>query len=295
MMKILPLLFWVNLSIRSVWAFTEASILYHKEIGIYHTTLRKMSDDKKTSESKTGDNKAMAFLRKIGKVGGAANKDFVNAMGVDEGPVGKNTAEEGMKNIRKAKSAYKECTISGVIDDLTEPFPFTSSGTQWSGFTDHVMGGKSSGTLCREEVNGRMANVLRGKVSLENNGGFVQMATDLAVDPGVKNTVDASKYDGIEIDVLFQDENKSSQTFNLHLRNPACLRQFSSYRSTFCLENEGEWCTIRIPWSEFVGHGPGSSEIAFQENALRRIGILAIGKEMEVFLAISGVRFFSVI
>ena len=36
------------------------------------------------------DNKAMAFLRKKGKVGGSANQ-FTKSMGVDEGPVGKST------------------------------------------------------------------------------------------------------------------------------------------------------------------------------------------------------------
>ena len=136
---------------------------------------------------------------------------------------------------------------------------------------------------------------LISKVSLENNGGFIQMATDLALDPSKRNNVDASNYDGIEIDILYKDNSKSSQTFNLHLRNQACLRQFSSYRSTFSLENEGEWYTIRLPWSEFEGYGPGSSETSFSETTLRRIGILAIGKEMEVFLAVSGVRFYSVL
>ena len=53
--------------------------------------------EQSSTNTKSSDNKAMAFLRKIGKVGGAANKDFVNALGVDEGPVGKNTVEAGMK------------------------------------------------------------------------------------------------------------------------------------------------------------------------------------------------------
>ena len=138
-------------------------------------------------------------------------------------------------------------------------------------------------------------------VSLENNGGFIQMATDLALDPSIQNTVNAKKYDGIEIDVLFQDPknndklNTQSQTFNLHLRNDACLRQFSSYRSTFVLDEENQWFTIRLPWSEFAGYGPGSDATAFDESTLRRVGILAIGKEMEVMLAISGIRFYSVL
>lgn len=42
-------------------------------------------------EGETGKkNSAMDFLKKIGKVGGAANRDFRYAIGVDEGPSGKS-------------------------------------------------------------------------------------------------------------------------------------------------------------------------------------------------------------
>lgn len=119
-----------------------------------------------------------------------------------------------LQSVRKAKSAYKECTESGVIDDMSETFPFTSSGTQWSAFTDQVMGGVSSGSISREIVQDKTANVLRGKVSLANNGGFVQMATNLAKDPSKSETVDASDYDGIELDVIYQGEGEKSN-FNV--------------------------------------------------------------------------------
>ena len=110
-----------------------------------------------------------------------------------------------------------ECTVSGIIDDMSETFPFTSSGTEWAAFTDQVMGGVSSGSISRErDVQGRTANALRGKVSLQNNGGFVQMATDLALDPSVSETVDASEYDGIELDVLCRAEaNEEKYSFNI--------------------------------------------------------------------------------
>ena len=78
------------------------------------------------------------------------------------------------------------------------------------------------------------------------------------------------------------------------LRNPACLKQFSSYRATFELP-QGVWKTIRLPWSEFTGYGPGPEKTPFEASALRRIGIVAIGKEMEVCLALGGLRFYSVI
>lgn len=146
----------------------------------------------------------MQFLKQIGKVGGTANRDFRYAIGVDEGPSGKSDGStSGAAALRKARAAYATCVESGVIDDMSETFPTTSSGTRWSGFTDRVMGGISMANLAREEFDGRTSNVLRGKVSLANNGGFIQMATNLA--PASSDLamvpVDASKFQGVEIEV----------------------------------------------------------------------------------------------
>ncbi len=174
---------------------------------------------------------------------------------------------------------------------MTESFPLTSSGSEWAGFTDSVMGGVSTGICTRETINGRTCNLIKGKVSLYNNGGFIQMATALSTNPAVSLTVDASQYEGVELDVLYKGD-EDVEKFNVHLRNPACLRQFSSYRGTFEVKNGGDWETVRIPFDDFVGHGPGSSEIPFDPKELRRLGIVAIGKQMDVYLAVSGVRFY---
>ena len=72
------------------------------------------------------------------------------------------------------------------------------------------------------------------------------------------------------------------------------MRQFSSYRATFPV-SPNEWQTIRLPWSDFAGYGPGCDTTPFSPAELRRIGIVAIGKAMKVYLAVSGVRFYSVI
>lgn len=55
----------------------------------------------------------------------------------------------------------------------------------------------------------------------------------------------------------------------------------------------GEWKTIRIPFEEFDGHGPGATEQPFDAARLKRAGILAIGKETDVVLGVSGFRFYS--
>lgn len=156
------------------------------------TESKEADNDKKVK--KPEENKAMQFLRSKGLVGGASDQDFINAMGVDEGPAGGKNAADMRRKMKKARGAYEECTSSGVIDDMSETFPFTSSGNSWAGVTDRIMGGSSSGSLSREEIDGKVCNILRGKVSLENNGGFVQMATDLALNQNISPYVDASKY-----------------------------------------------------------------------------------------------------
>ena len=174
------------------------------------------NNESRSSTTTKKDNKAMSFLKKIGKVGGT-QVDFTNAVGVDEGCGGAKVSSNAGKcdhdiAVKKAKHAYRSCVAdSGTIDDLSEAFPITSSGTQWAGVTDGVIGGSSSGTLVREDFQGRVSNVLTAKVRLENDGGFVQMVTDLALDHSVSNTVDASKYGGLEFDVFYQgDTNKES-------------------------------------------------------------------------------------
>jgi hypothetical protein len=237
---------------------------------------------------KEKENKSMAFLRKIGKVGGASNKNFVNAVGSDEGSTGRQPPEQ--RKLQKQKKTFTECVISGVIDDLSGDFPLTSSGTQWRGVSDRVMGGVSNGMIVREEdLEGRAAIVLKGHVSLDNGGGFIQMVTDLALDPSNLNAVDARDYDGIELDVLCQHE---PLTFNVHLRTPGTFQQ-ASYRHTVELDSKNEWDLIRIPFSSFQGYG-ASEMPPLDVSELRRIGIVAIGAEMDVFLAVAGARFYSV-
>ena len=78
------------------------------------------------------------------------------------------------------------------------------------------MGGISTGHLCREVFDGRTANVMRGKVSLENNGGFIQMATNLAnvQTDDARPFVDVSGFDGMELDIQYQGV-EDSESFNV--------------------------------------------------------------------------------
>jgi hypothetical protein len=166
-----------------------------------------------------------------------------------------------------------------VIDDLSGDDLVATIGTRWQLVTDRVMGGVSDGTLVRESVSGRPALRMRGDVSLENNGGFVQMALDLAPDGGV---VDASSWTGIELDVIGNDED-----YGVHLRTDAVERPWQSYRQSF--RAAAAWRTVQLAFADFVPH---RIDVPLDVRRLRRIGLVAIGRTFSADLAVGGVRFF---
>ena len=141
------------------------------------------------------------------------------------------------------------------------------------------MGGVSRGTLTRETVAGRTAIRLRGKVSLENNGGFVQMALDLLPDGA---PIDASQWRGVEIDVYGNEED-----YALNLRTSDLTRPWQSYRQTF--RAASRWETVRLPFESFV---PSRTETPLNTRRLRRLGVIGIGRQFDADVAIGGVRFF---
>ena len=166
-----------------------------------------------------------------------------------------------------------------TIDDLSRGFPETAIGTQWQMLSDAVMGGVSAGRMSRTVLDGRPAIRMQGDVSLDNNGGFIQIALDLAPNGA---TVDAAAFAGIAIDVLGNGED-----YGLHLRTSELTRPWQSYRASFVASPA--WRAIRFPFADFVPH---RTETPLNIHLLRRIGIVAIGRAFSADVAIGGVRFY---
>ena len=165
-----------------------------------------------------------------------------------------------------------------MIDDLSQPPPRAGNGAAWELVADRVMGGVSTGTMRREVVQGRDAIHMRGDVSLANNGGFLQIALDLAPDGA---PVDAGRWAGIEIDVIGNGES-----YNMHLRTADVIRPWQSYRHSFVAAPE--WRTLRLPFAAFEAH---RIDAPLDLSALRRIGIVAIGRAFHADIALAGLRF----
>lgn len=167
-----------------------------------------------------------------------------------------------------------------VTDDLRFDPPLAVTGNGWALVSDQVMGGVSSGTMSREEVAGRKAIRMQGGVSLENDGGFLQVALDL--DPA-GGEADASQWTGIRLDVLGND-----QIYNLHLRTSDIRRPWESYRQS-CHASPA-WTTVFLPFSGFAPH---RTDRPLNLSRLRRIGIIAIGRAFEADIAVADIRFYA--
>jgi hypothetical protein len=155
-----------------------------------------------------------------------------------------------------------------LIDDRQSGDLQSTLGTQWRLITDGVMGGVSSGTLGTRQREGRSCLHLQGEVSLENSGGFIQAALELAQ----SGVLDASGYTGVELDIYGNDES-----YNVHFKTSRVWLPWQHYRASFMAEPG--WHTVQVPFAAFEGYRIGA---AFDPARLERIGIVAYGR---VFMA----------
>ena len=166
-----------------------------------------------------------------------------------------------------------------LIDDFSNPALTSALGTRWTGVSDMVMGGVSQASVAHTVLQDRPCLRLTGDVRLENNGGFVQAGLDLTAAGGV---LDASGYAGVRITVLGNGER-----YNLHLRTTATIRPWQSYRAHF--EAEPAWAQIELPFADFMRH---RLETPLDTGALRRIGVVAIGRAFSADVAVSAISLY---
>jgi hypothetical protein len=167
-----------------------------------------------------------------------------------------------------------------VIDDLSRPFPESAIGATWHLFTDQVMGGVSRGRLSKDHILGQPAIRMQGDVSLDNNGGFIQMSLTLADRDGA---FDASAWRGIAIDIA-----GVPGAYEMRLRTTDLSRPWESYRHT--LSVEPNWKTHQLHFADFTLH---RTDVPLNLQRLRRLGLVAIGRAFSADLALGGIRYFS--
>lgn len=136
--------------------------------------------------------------------------------------------------------------------------------TRWRVVTDRVMGGVSLAQMSQRQIDGICALCLTGRVSLDNNGGFVQLMLDLGAGRGL----DARGFRGIRLLAL-----GDGQTYALNLKTPETRLPWQAYRAEFSAPPS--WTEHRIPFADFRPHRLPDP---LNRGRLDRLGILAVGR-----------------
>ena len=167
-----------------------------------------------------------------------------------------------------------------LIDDFSNTEGVSSIGTRWRMFTDRVMGGLSKASSSYEVIEGRSCLRLQGTVSLENDGGFVQVALPL---DGNGQFFDASEYTGVRLWSLGNGE-----MYHVHIRTSQSRLPWQYYSAEFTAD--GEWNKIEIPFDLFR---PESLDDPLNVQKLIRIAIVGIEKEFKADVAVSRLEFYN--
>jgi hypothetical protein len=136
------------------------------------------------------------------------------------------------------------------------------------------MGGESAGELSIEDVPSGPVFRLSGRVSLDNNGGFIQMAAD--IDPPPPGMT------GLMLDV-----SGNGEEYNVHLRTSDLDRPWQSYRASFVASDEQAGNTL--PTRRLQPH---RTDAPFNAANIRRIGIVAIGREFDADVRVYSIAWY---
>ncbi|MEO1745207.1 MAG: CIA30 family protein [Pseudomonadota bacterium] len=156
-----------------------------------------------------------------------------------------------------------------LLDDMSD-----DTQSRWSYVADTVMGGVSRG----QAVFGRddQANVgfiqLTGKVSTDNNGGFIQVRRALA--------------DGLPANTksLRLTVRGNGETYYVFLRSRFGTRPWHSYRQEFA--TGAQWTDITLPIADFY---PSREELpeTIGPSDVTAMGLVAYGRELDADLSIA--------
>lgn len=164
-----------------------------------------------------------------------------------------------------------------VIDDFNSTTSATI-GTSWEGFTDGVMGGQSEMEAgYRQDGDGHLLR-MRGTVSLENNGGFIQVRLPLQE----RGTFDASEYRGIVVET-----RGAPGSYYLHIRTRRSRLPWQHYEAPLAVADE--WRRVTIPFSDFTGE---SIRADLEPDRLASIGVVAAKEAFEADVQIRYIGFY---
>ena len=149
--------------------------------------------------------------------------------------------------------------------------------SNWEFISDQVMGGVSTGRALREGKGGDRVLRLQGRVSTENNGGFIQARLDLP-QALPKNA------EGIVLEV-----RGNAQTYYVHARTTGTLLPWNFYQASY--EVSRDWQELRIPFSDFEAQGRLLRKSLAPEK-IRSLAVVAYGRDHDADLSLRSLGYY---
>ena len=148
---------------------------------------------------------------------------------------------------------------------------------RWRFVADTVMGGVSTGDVDFVSRDGDSFARMTGRVSTENNGGFIQFRTKLP-DAAPEGTT------GVRLWVRGNGER-----YFVHLRTGGTILPWQYYQAGF--ETGPDWTEIRLPLAAFAPSGWILADTPAADS-LTSVGIVAFGRDHEAEIEVREVGFY---
>ena len=171
------------------------------------------------------------------------------------------------------------CSLSVAEPLMMENFENRPE-TRWSYVSDQVMGGVSEGRLVFASEEGESFAHMTGRVSTENNGGFIQFRTPVI--KGEKGTTETVR--GVILKV-----RGNQQQYYIHLRSSGTLLPWQYYQAEF--QATDQWQTVKIPLESFDPSGRWLRK-QISPGSIRSIGVVAFGRDHSADIQISEIGFY---
>lgn len=175
-------------------------------------------------------------------------------------------------------SAIFALTVSQIVSAETMLIDDFSNNphSRWQYVSDQVMGGVSNGAVEYKNQDDLFYATLVGEVSTENNGGFIQIRTEV------------DKFQVAEAKAVHIRARGNNQRYFIHLRTTGTLLPWQYYQASF--EVAEQWQDFKLPLDQFSRSGNWLSR-SIQPQTIRSIGIVAYGRDHRAEIEIAQIGF----
>ncbi len=164
-----------------------------------------------------------------------------------------------------------------LLDDFSSGGAQALIGTRWEAFTDRVMGGRSDMAAGVAPMDGEYVLRMTGAVSLENNGGFIQVRLPL---PDSRRT-EAASFTGVFLEV-----RGAPGSYYIHLRDNRTRAPWAYYRQR--IDVRDDWQTVRLPFDAFESAGMLRS-LTPNVDRLQSVAIVAAGEAFDADIMVRSI------